>query len=82
LQLFEIQIFKEVFVFMPNNMNQPNKGQGMQDRNDQGEFTKDKERNASNTGSQSGYGKDTGRQGGSSQSSEHMSDIGKKGGQD
>ncbi|HYJ90149.1 MAG TPA: hypothetical protein VEV84_02475 [Pyrinomonadaceae bacterium] len=75
---------------MPNNLNQPNRGQGMQDRNKQGEFTKDKSRNASDRGN-SGYGKDKnidyqkgsnlGRQGSSSQSSKHMSNIGRKGGQ-
>jgi hypothetical protein len=68
---------------MPNNMNQPNKGKNMQDRNEQGEFTSDKNRNASNPSQNKGYGKDSnmGRQGTGSQSSEHMADIGRKGGQ-
>jgi len=68
---------------MPNNMNQPNKGQNMPGRNDQGEFTKDKTRDASNLGQNKGDGKDNemNRQGSASQSSQHMSDIGKKGGQ-
>lgn len=68
---------------MPNNMNQPNEGKNMPSRNDKGEFTDDKNRNASDSGQNKGYGKDSdlGRQGSGSQSSEHMSDIGRKGGQ-
>ena len=68
---------------MPNNMNQTDKGKNMPNRNDQGEFTNDRNQNASNQGQNKGYGKDSdmGRQGSSSQSSEHMSDIGRKGGQ-
>jgi len=68
---------------MPNNMNEPNKGKNMPGRNDRGELTDDKNRTASNPSQNKGYGKDSdmGRQGSSSQSSEHMSDIGRKGGQ-
>jgi len=75
---------------MRNNQNLPDRGQGMQDRNKQGEFTEEKSKNASNRGNL-GYGKDSnidyqkssnpGRQGSSSQSSKHMADIGRKGGQ-
>jgi len=69
---------------MPNNMTEPNKGKNMPHRNDHGAFTDDKNRRASKQGHNKGYGKDDnmGRQGSGSQTSEHMSDIGRKAGQD
>ena len=67
---------------MPNNMNHPNKGQGMPKRDSQGPFTNDKNRNARDRGSRDYQkGSNSGRQGSSSHSSEHMSDIGRKRGQ-
>ena len=67
---------------MPNNQKQPNSGRDMQDRNKQGQFTDDRNRKASDRGNID-YQKnsDLGRQGSGSQSSKHMSDIGRKGGQ-
>ena len=65
---------------MPNKQDQPNKGQGMRDRDDQGQFTTDRDRQAIDRSQEYGKSSDSGRQG-NSQSSEHMSDIGRKGGQ-
>ena len=68
---------------MPNNMKQPDNGKKMTERNDRGEFMKYKDRGAPNPSDDKGYGKDKGmdRQGSGSQSSGHMSELGKKGGQ-
>jgi hypothetical protein len=66
-------------VFMPKNKQQGNLGKGTLERDSQGQFTSDRDRSASNRG-------DTGRsssgnKGNSSQSRQHMSEIGRKGGQ-
>ena len=64
---------------MPNKQKQPNEGQGMRDRDSQGQFTEDRDRNASDRNREYGKGLDSGREGKSSQSKEHMSDMGREG---